>query len=118
MALGLGDSAGTGVMTIEDGVGLAQLWSKKSQGVGDWCLGEALGDPPGSGDGLSAEGLLVHTLPPGPLTRGQLWDASESGANPAVTRLTGARLRGLLERAAGAEFQRETPRALRGPFLT
>jgi hypothetical protein len=53
-------------------------------------------------------------LPPGPVTRGALWEASETPANPGLTRMTGEQLIELLERANDPEFQRATPRPLRG----
>ena len=53
-------------------------------------------------------------MPAGPVTRGALWDASESAANPGVTRMTGSQLADLLERAADEKFMAKTPRPLRG----
>jgi len=65
--------------------------------------------------GVVQEGqALLRTLPPGPLTRGALWEACESAANPGVTRMTGDRLAALLARGRDPAFMQETPRPLRG----
>ena len=53
-------------------------------------------------------------LPAGLVTRGALWEASETPANPGLTRMTGEQLLELLERGNDPEFQAETPRPLRG----
>ena len=64
--------------------------------------------------GLFLEGQTLAVVPAGPVRRGTLWDASESAANPGVTRMTGSQLADLLERAADEEFMAATPRPLRG----
>lgn len=64
--------------------------------------------------GLFPEGQTLAVLPAGPVTRGALWEASESAANPGVTRMTGAQLLDLLRRGADEAFMAETPRPLRG----
>jgi 2',3'-cyclic-nucleotide 2'-phosphodiesterase (5'-nucleotidase family) len=64
--------------------------------------------------GLFAEGLAVAALPPGIVTRGALWEASETAANPGVATLTGAQLADLIARGADPEFVAATPRPLRG----
>ena len=48
------------------------------------------------------------------VTRGALWEASETPANPGVTRMTGEQLLELLERGNEPSFQNATPRPLRG----
>ncbi len=55
-----------------------------------------------------------HVLPPGVVTRGALWHASDSTGNPVAARLTGAQLTDLLERGNDPEFMAERPRVLRG----
>ena len=42
----------------------------------------------GADIGLFSEGQTLEVLPPGPVTRGALWHASESPGNPGVTRMT------------------------------
>jgi 2',3'-cyclic-nucleotide 2'-phosphodiesterase (5'-nucleotidase family) len=64
--------------------------------------------------GLFAEGLVVEVVPPGLVTRGALYDASETGANPGVARMSGEQLLDLLERGNDPEFQALTPNSLRG----
>ncbi|MFZ1878970.1 MAG: metallophosphoesterase [Gaiellaceae bacterium] len=64
--------------------------------------------------GLFAEGLVLGVLPPGVVTRGALWEASETAANPGVATLTGAQLADLLARGNSAELVTSTPRPLRG----
>lgn len=68
----------------------------------------------GADAGLFAEGLVLDVLPPGPLTRGALWSASETPANPGITTMTGAQLLDLLHRGNDPGFMQETPRPLRG----
>lgn len=64
--------------------------------------------------GLFAEGLTVNVVPPGIVTRGALYDASETGANPGLARMTGEQLLDLLARGNDPEFQALTPNSLRG----
>lgn len=64
--------------------------------------------------GLFSEGQTLAVVPAGAVTRGALWHASESAANPGLTRMSGEQLLELLERGNKPEFQRETPRPLRG----
>jgi 2',3'-cyclic-nucleotide 2'-phosphodiesterase (5'-nucleotidase family) len=81
---------------------------------GDW-VAAMLRERMNADVGVVQEGqALLRTLPPGPLTRGTLWDACESAANPGVTRMTGERLAALLARGRDSAFMRETPRPLRG----
>ncbi|MCW2965695.1 MAG: hypothetical protein JWO17_2947 [Actinomycetia bacterium] len=68
----------------------------------------------GADAGVFAEGLMVAALPPGQLTRGALWDASETAANPGVTTMTGEQLLALVRRGNEPDFMIETPRSLRG----
>jgi 2',3'-cyclic-nucleotide 2'-phosphodiesterase (5'-nucleotidase family) len=68
----------------------------------------------GADVGLFSEGQTLAVLPPGPVTRGGLWEASDSPANPGVARLTGAQLADLLARGSDPAFEAETPRQLRG----
>lgn len=64
--------------------------------------------------GVFSEGLTIGVVPAGVVTRGALWEASETGANPGVTRMTGAQLRAIVERGNDPAFMAETPRSLRG----
>jgi 2',3'-cyclic-nucleotide 2'-phosphodiesterase (5'-nucleotidase family) len=64
--------------------------------------------------GLYPEGMTLAVLPPGVVTRGALWEASESPANPGVTRMTGEQLLDLIARGNDAAFTEESPRGLRG----
>ena len=64
--------------------------------------------------GLFADGLAIGVVPPGLVTRGALYAASETGANPGVTRMTGEQLLDLLARGNDPDFQAQTPHALRG----
>jgi 2',3'-cyclic-nucleotide 2'-phosphodiesterase (5'-nucleotidase family) len=64
--------------------------------------------------GLYPEGMTLDVVPPGVVTRGALWEASDSPANPGVTRMTGEQLLDLIARGNHPEFQAETPRGLRG----
>jgi 2',3'-cyclic-nucleotide 2'-phosphodiesterase (5'-nucleotidase family) len=64
--------------------------------------------------GLFSEGQTLAVLPPGPVTRGALWEASDSPANPGVVRMSGASLADLLARGSDPAFEMETPRQLRG----
>jgi 2',3'-cyclic-nucleotide 2'-phosphodiesterase (5'-nucleotidase family) len=68
----------------------------------------------GADVGVFCEGLTVRTLPPGTVTRGALWEASETAANPGVTRMTGEELLALVRRGNDPAFTMETPRPLRG----
>ncbi len=64
--------------------------------------------------GIFSEGLTLGVLPAGPVTRGALWEVSETAANPGVTRMSGARLLEVLDRGNAPEFTVATPRPLRG----
>jgi 2',3'-cyclic-nucleotide 2'-phosphodiesterase (5'-nucleotidase family) len=64
--------------------------------------------------GLYPEGMTLAVLPPGVVTRGALWEASDSPANPGVTRMTGEQLLDLVARGNDPAFQEESPRGLRG----
>jgi 2',3'-cyclic-nucleotide 2'-phosphodiesterase (5'-nucleotidase family) len=64
--------------------------------------------------GLFTEGLTCGVLPPGPVTRRALYEVSETGANPAVTTMTGAQLAELIERSTEPAFMDEAPRSHRG----
>jgi 2',3'-cyclic-nucleotide 2'-phosphodiesterase (5'-nucleotidase family) len=68
----------------------------------------------GADAGVFCEGLTVTTLPPGTVTRGALWEASETPANPGVTTMTGEQLLALVRRGNDPAFTMETPRPLRG----
>ena len=59
----------------------------------------------GADAGVFAEGLTVAALPPGRVTRGALWDASETAANPGVTTMTGDQLLALVPDAAERQMQ-------------
>ncbi len=64
--------------------------------------------------GLFTEGMCLGDLPPGIVTRGALWEASESAANPGVAAILGARLADMIARGNDPVFAAETPRPLRG----
>jgi 5'-nucleotidase len=64
--------------------------------------------------GLFADGQTLDVVPPGAVTRGALWEASESTANPGVTTMTGAQLADLIRRGNDPEFVAGSPRPLRG----
>jgi 2',3'-cyclic-nucleotide 2'-phosphodiesterase (5'-nucleotidase family) len=64
--------------------------------------------------GLFAEGLTLGALPPGAVTRGALWEISETAANPGVTTLSGEQLLDVWQRANDPSFVADTPRPLRG----
>jgi 2',3'-cyclic-nucleotide 2'-phosphodiesterase (5'-nucleotidase family) len=78
------------------------------------AIAEILRVRAGAEVGLYSGGQALAVLPAGLVTRGALWDASQTPANPGVTRMTGEQLRELLERGNDPEFQAETPRPLRG----
>ena len=78
------------------------------------AIAEILRRRAGADIGIFSEGQTLEVLPAGRVTRGALWHASESAANPGLTRMTGDQLIELLERGNDAEFQRGTPRPLRG----
>jgi hypothetical protein len=61
-----------------------------------------------------ADSHLSEALPAGVVTRGALWEACDSAANPAVTEMTGAQLADLVDRGAVPEFMAEKLRPLRG----
>jgi len=64
--------------------------------------------------GIFADGLTLDVLPAGVVTRGALWEASETAANPGVTAMTGAQLADLIGRGNDPEFVAGSPRPLRG----
>jgi 2',3'-cyclic-nucleotide 2'-phosphodiesterase (5'-nucleotidase family) len=64
--------------------------------------------------GLHVEGLSLGVIPPGVVTRGALYEVSETGANPGVTRMSGEQLLDLLARGNEPGFRAESPRSLRG----
>ena len=64
--------------------------------------------------GLFAEGQVISIVPPGLLTRGTLWHASDSPANPGVTRMSGEQLAELLARGNDPDVRDDLPRGLRG----
>jgi 2',3'-cyclic-nucleotide 2'-phosphodiesterase (5'-nucleotidase family) len=68
----------------------------------------------GADVGVLAAAMTLGALPPGVVTRGALWDVSETTANPGVTSMTGGQLVDLLERGNDPGFMAETPRSLRG----
>ncbi|HET7127604.1 MAG TPA: 5'-nucleotidase C-terminal domain-containing protein, partial [Gaiellaceae bacterium] len=78
------------------------------------AIAEILRARAGADVGLFSEGLTLEVLPAGEVTRGALWHASESAANPGLTRMSGEQLLDLLERGNEASFQLDTPRPLRG----
>ena len=78
------------------------------------AIAEILRVRAGADIGLFAEGQTLEVLPPGSVTRGALWHASESAGNPGVTRMSGEQLLDLLERGNDPAFQRDAPRPLRG----
>jgi len=82
---------------------------------GDW-IAEMLRVRTDAEVGLVAAGqaLRVDHLPAGKLTRGALWDACESPANPGVTTISGEHLAQMIERGNDRAFAAETPRPLRG----
>ncbi len=64
--------------------------------------------------GLFTEGMCLGDLPPGVVTRGALWEASESAANPGVASILGVQLADMIVRGNDPGFAGETPRPLRG----
>jgi 2',3'-cyclic-nucleotide 2'-phosphodiesterase (5'-nucleotidase family) len=64
--------------------------------------------------GVFSEGLTRGTMPPGVVTRGALYEASETGANPGVTSMTGSQLAAMIARGNDPEFMSSTANALRG----
>lgn len=64
--------------------------------------------------GVFSEGLTVSTVASGTLTRGALWEASETAANPGVATMTGDQLLALVRRGNEPAFAAEMPRPLRG----
>jgi len=82
-----------------DGTGLAELFRRRARAdVGLIIEGGALDEP----------------IPPGPLTRGVLWERCYSSANPAVTRMTGEQLRHVLDAGSHPDYASAKPRPLRG----
>ncbi|HEY2777470.1 MAG TPA: metallophosphoesterase [Gaiellaceae bacterium] len=78
------------------------------------AIAEILRARAGAEVGLYSEGQTLAVLPPGIVTRGALWEASETPANPGLTRMSGEQLLELLERGNERAFQLDTPRPLRG----
>jgi 2',3'-cyclic-nucleotide 2'-phosphodiesterase (5'-nucleotidase family) len=78
------------------------------------AIAEILRRRAGADVGIFSEGQVLEVLPAGRVTRGALWHASETAANPGLTRLTGEQLIELLDRGNDPGFQAETPRPLRG----
>jgi 2',3'-cyclic-nucleotide 2'-phosphodiesterase (5'-nucleotidase family) len=78
------------------------------------AIAEILRARAGADVGLYSDGQTLAVLPPGVVTRGALWEASESPANPGLTRMTGKQVLELLARGNDPEFQQGTPRPLRG----
>lgn len=68
----------------------------------------------GADVGLFTDGQVIDIVPPGPITRGALWEASDSPANPGVAALTGEQLLDMLARGNEETFRSETPNPLRG----
>ncbi len=65
--------------------------------------------------GLATSGAAIdHPLPPGPLRRGDLWEACHSTGNPGAVSMTGAQLAQVIQRGSDPEFQRTTAGPLRG----
>jgi len=64
--------------------------------------------------GVFTDGLALRTIPAGRVDRRALWEASETGANPGVTEMTGAQLAELVARGNDPEFAADAPRPLRG----
>jgi 2',3'-cyclic-nucleotide 2'-phosphodiesterase (5'-nucleotidase family) len=64
--------------------------------------------------GLFSEGQTLAVVPAGVVTRGALWNASESAANPGLTRMSGEQLLDLMARGNDPELQQDMPRPLRG----
>lgn len=64
--------------------------------------------------GVFTDGLTLRTIPSGTVYRRALWEASETGANPGVTEMTGAQLAELVRRGSDPVFAADTPRPLRG----
>ena len=65
--------------------------------------------------GLATSGAAIdRPLPPGPLQRGDLWEACSSTGNPGAVSMTGAQLTEVIERGSDPAFQRTTAGALRG----
>ena len=65
--------------------------------------------------GLVTSGVAFDTgLPAGPLTRGALYEACPSPANPGAARLAGAQLVQLVARGLDTELAQDSPRSFRG----
>lgn len=82
---------------------------------GQW-IADMLRDRMDAEVGLVAAGqaLVVDALPAGPLTRGALWEACVSPANPGVASISGEVLARMVARGNDPAFAAETPRPLRG----
>jgi 2',3'-cyclic-nucleotide 2'-phosphodiesterase (5'-nucleotidase family) len=79
----------------------------------EW-IAEMLRSRMGADVGVFSEGLACGTIPPGTVTRGALYEASETGANPGVTSMTGGQLAAVIARGNDPEFMSSTANALRG----
>lgn len=79
----------------------------------DW-IAEALRRRMGAEIGLFSEGLTRGSIPPGPVARRALFAVSETGANPAVTTMTGEQLAEVIERGNDPVFIEDEPRSHRG----
>lgn len=64
--------------------------------------------------GLFSNGQTLGIVPAGRITRGELWEASDTPANPGVTTMTGAQLSEVIRRGNDPACVLETPRPLRG----
>ena len=82
---------------------------------GDW-IAAMLRERMGADVGLAVAGQVLSgpPLPAGRVRRGDLWDVCDSSANPGVTRIAGARLRHVVDRAQRPEWIEERRRPLRG----
>lgn len=68
----------------------------------------------GADVGLFSTGQTLGIVPSGPITRGALWAATDSPANPGVTVMSGEQLADVIRIGNDPEFVRETPNPLRG----
>jgi 2',3'-cyclic-nucleotide 2'-phosphodiesterase (5'-nucleotidase family) len=78
-------------------------------------IAELLRERLGAEIGLVISGnVLDRALPAGPLRRRDLWETCHTTANPGLAEVTGSQLRHMIARGADPEFERATPRILRG----
>lgn len=106
--------AEAGVIESEIEAHLAEQLGSIDEPLDARAIAEILRVRSGADVGLFSEGQTLDVLPAGTVTRGALWHASESAANPGVARMTGEQVLDLLERGNHPDVQRETPRPLRG----